>query len=51
MDSQFKFGADASVAFAYGAGVEGSTTAALGADIVSRRRHAGCSPGCRCRAA
>ncbi len=35
MDSQFKLGADASVAFvSLGAGVEGSTTAALGADIV-----------------
>ena len=35
MDSQFKFGADASIAFvSLGAGVEGSTTAALGADIV-----------------
>jgi SH3 domain-containing YSC84-like protein 1 len=35
MDSQFKFGADASVAIAtIGAGVEGATTAGLGADIV-----------------
>ncbi len=35
MDSQFKFGADASVALvSLGAGVEGATTAALGADIV-----------------
>ncbi len=35
MDSQFKLGADASVAFvSIGAGVEGATTAALGADIV-----------------
>ncbi len=35
MDSQFKLGADASVAFvSLGAGVEGATTAALGADIV-----------------
>ena len=36
LDSQFKFGADASVAVAsIGAGVSGSTTAALRADIVS----------------
>ena len=36
LDSQFKFGADASVAVAtIGAGVAGSTTAALRADIVS----------------
>lgn len=36
MDSQFKIGADASIAFAtVGAGVEGSTTAAFNADIVS----------------
>ena len=36
LDSQFKFGADASVAVAnIGAGVGGSTTAALRADIVS----------------
>jgi SH3 domain-containing YSC84-like protein 1 len=35
MDSQFKFGADASIAIAsIGAGVEGATTAGLGADIV-----------------
>ncbi len=35
MDSQFKLGADASVALvSIGAGVEGATTAALGADIV-----------------
>ncbi|MBO0710264.1 MAG: lipid-binding SYLF domain-containing protein [Acetobacteraceae bacterium] len=35
MDSQFKLGAEASVAFvSLGAGVEGATTAALGADIV-----------------
>ncbi len=35
MDSQFKFGADASIAIAtIGAGVEGATTADLGADIV-----------------
>ncbi len=48
MDSQFKFGADASVAFvSLGAGVEGATTAALGADIVvvaeSRGLYAGVS--------
>ena len=36
MDSQFKIGADASIAFAtVGAGVEGSTTAAFNADIVA----------------
>ncbi len=36
LDSQFKFGADASIAVAtVGAGVEGSTTAALRADIVA----------------
>jgi lipid-binding SYLF domain-containing protein len=36
LDSQFKFGADASIAVAtFGAGVEGSTTAALRADIVA----------------
>jgi lipid-binding SYLF domain-containing protein len=36
MDSQFKFGADASIAIAtIGAGVEGATTAAVGADIVA----------------
>ena len=36
MDSEFKFGADASVAVAtIGAGVEGDTTAALRADIVA----------------
>jgi len=35
MDSQFKFGADASIAVvSLGAGVEGATTANLGADIV-----------------
>jgi lipid-binding SYLF domain-containing protein len=35
MDSQFKLGADAGAAFvSLGAGVEGATTAALGADIV-----------------
>ncbi len=36
MDSQFKIGADASVAVAtYGAGISGATTAALRADIVA----------------
>src|ERR1700754_1089518 len=36
LDSQFKFGADASLAIAtIGAGIEGSTTGALGADIVA----------------
>jgi lipid-binding SYLF domain-containing protein len=36
LDSQFKFGADASIAIAsIGAGVQGSTTAALRADIVA----------------
>jgi lipid-binding SYLF domain-containing protein len=36
LDSQFKIGADASIAVAtFGAGVEGSTTAALRADIVA----------------
>jgi lipid-binding SYLF domain-containing protein len=36
MDSEFKFGADASIAIAtIGAGVEGDTTAALRADIVA----------------
>jgi lipid-binding SYLF domain-containing protein len=36
LDSQFKFGADASIAIAtLGAGVQGDTTGALGADIVA----------------
>jgi lipid-binding SYLF domain-containing protein len=36
MDSQFKLGADASIAVAtLGAGVQGSTTSALGADIIA----------------
>ena len=36
LDSQFKFGADASIAIAtIGAGVQGSTTGALGADIIA----------------
>jgi lipid-binding SYLF domain-containing protein len=36
LDSQFKLGADASIAIAtFGAGIQGSTTGALGADIVA----------------
>jgi lipid-binding SYLF domain-containing protein len=36
LNSQFKFGADASLAIAtIGAGIQGSTTSALGADIVA----------------
>jgi SH3 domain-containing YSC84-like protein 1 len=36
LDSQFKLGADASIAVAtFGAGVQGSTTVALGADIIA----------------
>ena len=36
LDSQFKLGADASLAIAtIGAGIQGSTTSALGADIVA----------------
>jgi SH3 domain-containing YSC84-like protein 1 len=36
LNSQFKFGADASLAIAtIGAGVQGSTTGALGADIIA----------------
>ncbi|HYF08672.1 MAG TPA: lipid-binding SYLF domain-containing protein [Acetobacteraceae bacterium] len=46
LDSQFKIGADASVAFAHlGAGVEGSTTAAIGADIVTFARTRGLYAG------
>ncbi len=46
MDSQFKVGADASIAFAHlGAGVEGSTTAAVGADIVTFARTRGLFAG------
>lgn len=46
MDSQFKFGADASLAVAtIGAGVEGSTTAAAGADIVAFARARGLFAG------
>jgi len=46
MDSQFKVGADASVAFAHlGAGVQGATTAAVGADIVTFARTRGLYAG------
>jgi lipid-binding SYLF domain-containing protein len=46
MDSQFKFGADLSIAVAtIGAGVEGSTTAAAGADIVALARSRGLFAG------
>jgi len=46
MDSQFKFGADASIAFAtLGAGMEGSTTAALRADIVAVEKAKGLFAG------
>ncbi len=46
MDSQFKVGADASVAFAtIGAGIQGSTTAAAGADIVAVARARGLFAG------
>ena len=46
MDSQFKIGADASVAFAtLGAGMEGSTTAALRADIVAVEKTKGLFAG------
>ncbi len=46
MDSQFKFGADASIAVAtIGAGIEGSTTAAVGADIVAVARSRGLFAG------
>lgn len=46
LDSQFKFGADASVAFAHvGAGVQGATTAAIGADIVTFARNRGLFAG------
>lgn len=42
MDSQFKFGADASVALAtLGGGIGGATTAAAGADIVTFARNRG----------
>ena len=46
MDSQFKFGADAAMAVAtIGAGVEGSTTAAAGADIIAFARSRGLFAG------
>jgi lipid-binding SYLF domain-containing protein len=46
LDSQFKFGADASVAIAtVGAGIEGSTTSAAGADIVAFARSRGLFAG------
>lgn len=46
LQSQFKFGADASIAVAtIGAGVEGSTTAALRADIVAVARSRGLFAG------
>lgn len=46
LDSQFKFGADASVAVAtIGAGIEGSTTAALRADIVALSKTRGLFAG------
>jgi lipid-binding SYLF domain-containing protein len=46
MDSQFKFGADASIAVAtIGAGVEGSTTAALRADILAYAKTRGLFAG------
>ena len=52
MDSQFKLGADASVAIAtIGGSVGGATTAAVGADILVFASRAGCSAGCRWRAA
>ena len=46
LDSQFKFGADASVAVAaYGGRVEGATTANLGADIITVSRSRGLFAG------
>jgi lipid-binding SYLF domain-containing protein len=46
LDSQFKFGADASVAVAaYGGTVQGATTANLGADIVAVSRSRGLFAG------
>jgi lipid-binding SYLF domain-containing protein len=46
MDSQFKFGADASIAIAtVGGGLQGSTTAAVGADIVAFARSRGLFAG------
>jgi lipid-binding SYLF domain-containing protein len=46
LDSQFKFGADASITVAtIGAGIEGATTAAVGADIVAFARSRGLYAG------
>jgi lipid-binding SYLF domain-containing protein len=46
LDSQFKFGADASIAVAtIGAGISGSTTAALNADIVAMSKTRGLFAG------
>ena len=46
LDSQFKFGADAGIAVAtFGGGVQGSTTAALHADIVAFQRSRGLFAG------
>jgi lipid-binding SYLF domain-containing protein len=46
MDSQFKVGADASIALAtLGAGIEGGTTTAVGADIVAVARSRGLFAG------
>lgn len=46
LDSQFKFGADAQLAVAtVGAGIEGATTAAVGADIVTWSRSRGLFAG------
>lgn len=46
LDSQFKFGADASIAVAtMGAGIEGSTTTALRADIVAMSKTRGLFAG------
>ncbi|MBW8269212.1 lipid-binding SYLF domain-containing protein [Caldovatus aquaticus] len=46
LDSQFKIGADASVAFAHlGVGVEGALTTAIGADIVAFARARGLYAG------
>jgi lipid-binding SYLF domain-containing protein len=46
MDSQFKLGADASIAIAtIGGGLQGSTTAAVGADIVAFARSRGLFAG------
>ena len=46
LDSQFKFGADASVAIAaYGGSIQGATTANLGADIVTVSRSRGLFAG------